>query len=80
MNKCDCEELNDLYELKYFIKNNFNLDVNIRIPNGYVSNITIKDIYLKLLIQIIILIIIVYIYFLIIKKKYTNIFITPFDI
>ena len=64
MNKYDGEELNDLYELKDFMKNNFNLDVNIRIPNGYVSKITIQDIYLKLLIQIIILI--VSIYFLII--------------
>ena len=62
------EEINNLYELQNYLKQNFNIDVNIRIPIRNPSKITIENIYNKLLINIILLIIFIYLFIKI--KKY----------
>lgn len=62
------EEINNLYELQNYLKQKFNIDVNIRIPTRNPSKITIKNIYNKLLIYIMLLIIFIYLFVKI--KKY----------
>lgn len=66
------KELNDIKELKDYIKNNFNIDTTIRIPSGYIRNIKVVDFYQKVFLYIIILILYIFILYKIIKynKKY----------
>ena len=64
--------VNDLNDFKNYLKNKFDINVSIRYPIEKKTNITIQNIYLKLLIQIIILILCIYLF---LKNKKYKIFV-----